>query len=129
MTGGSTPAALLEAARDMCQRSDAATAGMWPRAAALLARQAIEGAVDLYWATGPAPVLADCSMRTQLICLTEIAGPDLAGIVSSSWASLSSACHVHPYELAPTGSELLGWIDAVEKFCSTAKLLPTSGSE
>jgi hypothetical protein len=127
MTYRSTPAALLEAARDMCQRPDAATAGIWPRAAALLARQALEGAVDLYWASGPSPMLAECSMRTQLVCLTEIAGPDLAGIVSSSWASLSSACHVHPYELAPTGPELLGWIDAVETFCSA--LGPTKGPE
>jgi len=27
---------------------------------------------------------------------------------------LSSACHYHPYELAPTAAELTGWIDDVE---------------
>jgi hypothetical protein len=120
MSGTSTPAELLEVARDMCRRPDSPTAGLWPRAAALLARQAIEAAVDLYWANSATPTLAECSMRSQLVCFAELAGPELAGMVSSSWASLSSACHVHPYELAPTASELLGWISTVEHFCSTA---------
>jgi hypothetical protein len=35
-----TPEELLTAARQLIQRPDAATAGVWPRAAALLARQA-----------------------------------------------------------------------------------------
>jgi hypothetical protein len=26
-------------------------------------------------------------------------------------AALSRACHYHPYELAPTAAELLGWLD------------------
>ena len=31
-----------------------------------------------------------------------------------AYAALSSACHYHPYELAPTASELTGWIADVE---------------
>lgn len=116
-----TPKALLAGARDLCRRSDAPTAGLWPRAAALVARQAVEAALSLYWADSPSPALAACPMRTQLVCLAEMAGPEIAGVVSSSWASLSSACHVHPYDLAPTAPELLGWIKAVEPFCTAAR--------
>jgi len=128
MSGTLTPRALLAGARDLCRRPDAPTAGLWPRAAALLARQAVEAALILYWADGRGAALADCSMRTQLVCLAEIGGADLAGVVSSSWASLSSACHVHPYELAPTAPELLRWIQAVEPFCGDASDAPR-GSE
>ena len=72
-----TPHELLAAARALMQRPDAAAAGIWPRAAALLARQAIEAA----------------SRAAYLL------------------AALSRACHYHPYELAPTAAELLGWLD------------------
>jgi hypothetical protein len=37
-----TPEELLAAARRLIERPDAATAGVWPRAAALLTRQALE---------------------------------------------------------------------------------------
>ena len=40
-----TPHELLAAARGLMQRPDAPAAGIWPRAAALLARQAIEAAM------------------------------------------------------------------------------------
>jgi hypothetical protein len=56
-------------------------------------------------------------MRTQLICLADAVGITIAGTVSSTWASLSSACHLHPYELAPTAGELLSWTADVQGFC------------
>ncbi len=118
MSDTATPATLLCDARLLCRRPDAGTAGLWPRAAALVARQAIEAALDRYWQARGAPALVDCPMRTQLVCLAEMAGPDIAGIVAASWASLSGACHVHPYDLAPTAGELLGWMEAVEELCS-----------
>ena len=40
-----TPHELLDAARDLMQRPDAPFDGIWPRAAALLARQALEAAM------------------------------------------------------------------------------------
>ncbi len=37
--------------------------------------------------------------------------PSTAALTSSTAATLSSACHYHPYELAPTAAELASWID------------------
>ncbi len=46
-----TPHELLDAARDLMQRPDAPFDGIWPRAAALLARQALEAAMGELWAS------------------------------------------------------------------------------
>ena len=117
MSAPMSPAAMLGMASDLCRRPGTTTAGLWPRAAALLARQALEAALGLYWAAASVASLSDCPMRTQLACLWEIAGREVAGPVSSTWAALSSACHMHPYELAPTAPELLSWVQAVQAFC------------
>jgi hypothetical protein len=45
-----TPGELLGAARTLIRRPDSATAGVWPRAAAFLARQALEAAMTVLWA-------------------------------------------------------------------------------
>jgi hypothetical protein len=102
-----TPAKpLLDLARGLLERSDPKTAGLWPRAAALLARQALEEGLDSYW-NGRGLALADCATRPQLICLRSYL-PDslLATRVHHAWASLSDACHQRAYELAPTVDEL-----------------------
>jgi len=44
-----TPTDLLAAARRLLDRPDAKTAAIWPRAAALLARQALEQGLDQFW--------------------------------------------------------------------------------
>ena len=123
------------AARNLIERTDQATAGLWPRATALLARQALEAALDDFWRVR-APGMEHCSMRAQLLCLPHyLQGPkppspqapkppslqapghadDLAQRVSYAWAGLSRACHQHPYELSPTSVELLGWLGTVEE--------------
>ena len=38
----------------------------------------------------------------------------LARQVAFAYATLTSACHYHPYELAPTAAELTSWITDVE---------------
>ena len=51
---------LIRAARDLLERPDPMTAGIWPRASALLARQALESALDELWLTasqGPGALL------------------------------------------------------------------------
>jgi hypothetical protein len=48
-----TPGDLLAAARDLITRPDAATAGIWLRTAALLARQALEQAISAQLASFP----------------------------------------------------------------------------
>jgi len=103
-------AEVLTAARNLMERTEPATAGLWPRATALLARQALEAALDDLWKVR-APGMEQCSMRAQLLCLPHyLQAPkalspqadDLAQRVSYAWAGLSGACHQHPYELPPT---------------------------
>jgi hypothetical protein len=114
-----TPAELLAAARELIIRPDTATAGVWPRTSALLARQALEEAVDAWWAAVPGTRgLQQASMRSQLICLPFYLDAALARQVAYTWAVLSNACHYHPYELAPTSAELGGWIDDVATLVS-----------
>lgn len=112
----STPAELLGMARDLLDRASPETAGLWPRAAALLGRQALEMAVDEFWAARRIP-LESCPTRQQLICLREyLDDDDLAGRVHHAWNALSQACHQHPYELPPTVAELRLWLTAVDRF-------------
>ena len=107
-----TPEELLAAARRLVERPDATTAGVWPRAAALLARQALEQAMAGLWAGLPgADGLSDRPMRSQLLCLTAYVDPDVATRTAYLAAALSRACHYHPYELAPTASELTRWLN------------------
>lgn len=106
-----TPELLLAAARNLVERPDAATAGVWPRAAALLARQALEAAMAALWGARPqAAGLAGSPMRSQLLCLTAFLDRDTATRAAYLFAALSRACHYHPYELAPTAAELTRWL-------------------
>lgn len=110
------PADLVRMARDLLERPDEETRGLWPRAAALLARQALEASLRGYWADGRA-AMAELPFRQQLICLQRLLEPrELAADVSHAWAALSRACHHHPYELAPAAGELAAWFDVVERF-------------
>jgi hypothetical protein len=110
----STPADVLGMARQLLDRTSPETAGLWPRAAALLARQALETSVDAYWAERNMP-LDSCPTLQQLICLRQYVGDDgLAGRLHHTWHALSRACHHHPYELPPTVGELKGWLDVVD---------------
>ena len=74
-----TPEDLLTEARRLVERPDAGTAGVWPRAAALLARQALEQAMAGLWAGQPgAEGLSGGTMRSQLLCLTAYVDQDVA---------------------------------------------------
>lgn len=104
---------LLTQADELMSRPETGPEGVWPRAAALLARQALEDALDLLWQQD-LPGLQYASTRTQLLCLAFLT-PDksIADDVKSAWTTLSRACHHHQYELAPTADELRYWIDQV----------------
>jgi hypothetical protein len=107
-----TPKELLESARDLMQRSGASLDGIWPRAAALLARQALEAAMAELWAGHPQAVgLSAATMRSQELCLTAYLDLATASRVTYLLAALSQACHYHSYELAPTAAELASWLD------------------
>ena len=108
-----TPTELLAAAQRLVDRADARTAGIWPRAAALLGRQALEQGLDGYWGKRGLK-LANVATKPQLICLREyLSDADLAARVSHAWSSLTQACHHHPYELPPNHGELSGWLACV----------------
>ena len=102
---------LVSAARDLIHIDDPQTAGLWPRAAALLGRQAIEAAMSDLWRLS-APGLEDTSAKCQLLCLSHfLSDPDLAGRVHATWHGLTRSCHIQVYELAPTAAELEGWLE------------------
>ena len=107
-----TPDELLAAAKGLMQRPDTLITGIWPRAAALLARQALEAAMAELWASRrQAAEMSRCTMRSQLLCLTAYLDPGTASRAAYVFAALSRACHYHSYELAPTAAELTGWLD------------------
>lgn len=107
---------MLAVARDLLERPDPNTAGIWPRASALLARHALEAVLDDFWLRR-VPGLDRCPMRAQLLCLPAYltADVDLARRASFAWTGLSRASHHHAYELAPAAVELSTWIEVVEQ--------------
>jgi hypothetical protein len=109
------PAELLQTARELITRPDAASAGVWPRTAAFLARQALEDAVTAHWAAdSAAQSMRRASMWSKLACLPFYLDQQTARQVAFAYNALSGACHYHPYELAPTAAELQSWIGDVE---------------
>ncbi len=107
------PEHLLNLARSIIGDPRPDLIGTWPRASALLGRQALEIALDQFWAA-VAPGVEKASARAQLICLPRYAEVELARRVQFAWHALSAACHHHAYELPPVVEELIGWLDDVE---------------
>jgi hypothetical protein len=115
-----TPTETLAVAQQLLERADPRTAGLWPRAAALLARQALEETLDAFWLARNFP-LEGMPTRPQLICLGHYLKDEAqAAALRHTWNALSGACHHHPYEVAPTVEELSGWIGTVSAFVRTA---------
>ena len=97
---------LVAAARDLTRIEHEATAGLWPRAAALLARQALEQAMHELWDV-TARGLERTPSRCQLLCVgTMLDDSELGGRVHAAWVTLSGACHHRVYVLPPTAAEL-----------------------
>jgi hypothetical protein len=116
------PRDLLDMADRLLRRADPTTAGLWPRASALLALQALEASVLRLWERRTLD-LTSCSMRTQLICLRSyLEDAKLAARTSQAWSALSRACHHHPYELAPTSGELQSWFSEVSELIQSVGL-------
>jgi hypothetical protein len=87
------------------------------RAAAVLARQALEDAVQALCREAGAN-LARASMRSRLLVLRMVLGDSVADTAEAAWAGLSRACHHHAYELAPTESEVRHLIELVAVLCA-----------
>lgn len=104
---------LVAAARAVLAEPGTLPGPAWPRAAALLTRQALETAVSDYWARR-APGMESCNATAQLVALRFYADdPTVAHEAQQTWCELSEACHHHGYDLAPTAGELANWLDTV----------------
>jgi hypothetical protein len=125
---GESAVEILAMAENVMSRATPATVGLWPRAAALLARQALEAALDEYWQRRGLPDLAACGTRQQLICLREYVDAETAGKVYEAWATLSHMCHHHPYDLAPTAGELALAMSVVPSLAGIASAQASGGA-
>ena len=68
--------------------------------------------------TGPSwrPAWRSCDFRAQFLCLGRYLGDEpLAQRAHVVWSGLSSACHHHVYDLAPTREELQAWRETVQQ--------------
>jgi hypothetical protein len=111
---------LLIMARGLLDRAEPEMTGLWPRASAVLAGRALEASLRRLWERRTLD-LRGCSMRVQLICLKSYLGDaDLAARASLTWSALRRACHHHPYELAPTATELRAWLGVVQELIERA---------
>jgi hypothetical protein len=78
----------------------------------LLARQALEAAIADFWLRVE-PEEMTGSFTTQLLCLRSYVPAEVATGAFEAWAGLSTACHHHAYDLAPTAAELHRWVETV----------------
>jgi hypothetical protein len=124
-----TPQAILSYANDLLLQPTRLTKGLWPRAAALLTRQALELSLTNFWQRF-AYGTQDGNTQSQLISLPFYLNhePELAKRIRWVWHRLSRACHAHPYEMAPTLGELRSWMSVVERLDGELARL-TTGSE
>jgi len=121
------PRALLESAESLLRLSGPATAGLWPRASALIALEALETGMRRLWQRRSLE-FTGCSMRTQLICLRSyLEDGALAARAGHAWSALTRASHHHAYELAPTAAELQSWLDVVRELSERSELSAPSG--
>ena len=79
--------------------------GLSSRMAAFLARQALELIVDQRCSDVGAPA-PWASMRTKLAVLRSLDTEEAADSAAVAWSRLSSACHVHAFELQPSAAEI-----------------------
>ncbi len=102
-------------ARALLARPDLGPEGVWPRAAAILARQTLELTLTRVWSESGSPQMQLTSFRCQLLCLPVVLeDTELISEVRAAWFFLTRACHHHQYELAPVAAELEDWISKVE---------------
>lgn len=114
------PMDLLGVAEAVCGGKADDFGTSWAIAAAFLTRKALEDAVDAVYA-GPLSGMRSCPTSTKLICLPRYLGDrNLAQEAHATWAELSTACHAHPYDLAPTVGELQRWVGVVKRLVAPA---------
>jgi hypothetical protein len=106
VTSDAFVAGALDAAGTLARGTRSLAGTSSPRAACLLARQALESVVDALLLNRGFGCPA-ATMRSRLIALGQAyAGqPEVAYRASTAWWRLSNSCHHHAYELDPTPAE------------------------
>lgn len=114
MTGRrvTSPVDLLGYARTVLNETGAIPRAQKSRAAALLARQALEEVV-IELCENEGADMRSAKMRTRLISLRVLLGSGVADLAEVTWGGLSQSCHHHAFELAPTVGEVQHLIDQV----------------
>ncbi len=111
-------AELLRESRALLDQPPSAAPGLWERAAVLLARQAIEEALDRFWASR-SPDLRQASMRAQLLCLGVLMNNERdAADVDQLWGALSDVCHFDACAPTPGAAEVRVWLNETERLCA-----------
>jgi len=105
----------LDSASRLLQQSDSVDA--WSRAAAFLARQALEACVREAIERRFGKLLQP-SFSSQLIVLRAVVDEEIAREIAWTWSALSSATHAHGYELPPTAGELERWLETVARLAN-----------
>ena len=107
----------LREARALLDHPPSARPGLWERAAILLARQALEEALDEFWCAR-GPDLLNASMRAQLLCLGPLMNNDRdAADVDQLWGALSNACHFDTFQPTPGAAEVHAWLNDAQRLC------------
>ena len=107
----------LREARALLDHPPSTHPGLWERAAILLARQALEEALDDFW-RARAPDLLHASMRAQLLCLGPLMNnPRDAADVDQLWGALSNACHFDTFQPTPGAAEVHAWLTDAQRLC------------
>ena len=114
---------LVSSARDLMRVESAGSAGLGPRAAAMLGRQALELAMHSVWAV-TAPGMDRMKLRPQLLCLgTLLDDRELGQRVTWAFHLLSDACHHGVYDLPPSSTELTAALETVGSLADAAERL------
>lgn len=109
------PAELVDAAKAIAEIPDRTLGASRYLAASFLLRQAIEDALDDYWASAQ-PGLENCTGRIQMVSLPEyLEDEGAARDIVYCWNRLSSTCHHDAYELPPSQAEFRHYLAVTER--------------
>lgn len=113
-------AGLLDLADAILDGSTTVPGASAARAAAVIARQVLEDAVERR-CHELAGTIARPTGRSQLILIRELGDADVAANAQTAWDGLSRACHHHSYELQPSSAEVRMHIRAVREISGWGK--------
>ncbi len=116
MTATTSPRLLVASARQLAATTERKYGGSLRLGAVIILRQALEAALDEYWAATE-PTLADANMRCQMIALrTYLPDAQLAHDLRFCWSTMSELIHYTAYELPPGIAEINRMAETIDRF-------------